>query len=124
MPDTTAEAKGQTGTGNSSPKKVAIKAPKKDAAFTTVTRSRAPTPEDEEQKSFTVDRYHFRKDGAGYECREVIGKGKDRKRPYLAYLSKALFDDLKTKSKTQKELQDRILKWASDKKKEKGGREA
>jgi hypothetical protein len=95
-----------------------------EAECTTVTRSNAPASEEKEQKSFTVDRYHFRKDGAGYECREVIGKGRGRKRPYLAYLSKATFDQLRTTSKTPKDLQDKIVDWASNKKREKGGKES
>ena len=119
MPGLTAEESGQTGTGNSSlPQLAKVRAVKTAAPLEAVTRSRIPT-DDGEQKSFSVDRYHFRKDGAGYECREVIGRGKDRKRPYLAYLSRTALDEMRAESTTAEELEAKIIKWAKVKKRQK-----
>jgi hypothetical protein len=81
-----------------------------------VTRSRVPTADDDERKSFTLDGYHFRKDGAGYECREVIGKGKARKRPYLSYLSRAYLSQMQREAKSAESLEERIKTWADQKK--------
>ena len=44
------------------------------------------------KKSVTIGCYQFCKDGVGWRCREIVGAGSQRKRPYLAYLSRV--DDL------------------------------
>src|SRR5262245_18803324 len=36
------------------------------------------------KKSGAIGRYQFCKDGAGWRCREIVGRGTHRKRPYLA----------------------------------------
>jgi hypothetical protein len=124
MPELTASESGQTGTGNDSTPHRAVVRTKETAAPFTVTRPRgrtkAPTDDDDEPKSFTVDRYHFRKDGAGYECREVIGKGAARKRPYLAYLSRTALDEMRAESADDEQFAERVIKWAKAKKKAKG----
>lgn len=114
-PALTASAYGQAGTGNNSPPTKAKLFARKRVAPLTVTRSKAPTDEDE-RKSFSLDRYHFRKDGAGYECREVVGKGSTRKRPYLAYLSRATLDAMKAESQDEAGLTARLIEWAKAKK--------
>lgn len=81
----------------------------------TVTRSKVPT-DDDERKSFSLGRYHFRKDGAGYECREVIGRGASRKRPYLAYLSRATLNEMKAESPDDATLEARLIEWANARK--------
>jgi hypothetical protein len=69
-----------------------------------------------------VGTYQFRRDGVGWECREIIGKGADRKRTYLAHLSRAHYERMKEKASTEGELTERLLEWA-DGKRERSGRE-
>jgi hypothetical protein len=67
----------------------------------------------------TVGRYQFRKDGAGWECREIIGKGASRKRPYLAHLSRTRYEKMQASSATGEELAMKLIEWADGKRKEK-----
>jgi hypothetical protein len=119
-PASAATSAGHNGTGNALPEEAEVRAARKAANLGSVTRSGIPADEDDEPKSFTVDRYHFRKDGAGYECREVIGRGKERKRPYLAYLSRTTLDKMRAESATGDELENRIRKWAKGRARAKG----
>jgi hypothetical protein len=75
--------------------------------------------DDDEKKSLTVGRYQFRKDGAGWECREIIGKGASRKRPYLAHLSRTRYEKMQAKSATEEELAMKLIEWADGKREEK-----
>jgi hypothetical protein len=75
--------------------------------------------DDNEKKSRTIGRYQFRKDGAGWECREIIGKGARRKRPYLAHLSRSTYERMQTSSATQEELERKLIEWADKKREEK-----
>jgi hypothetical protein len=77
-----------------------------------------PTDGDE-KKSRTIGRYQFRKNGAGWECREIAGKGSSRKRPYLAYLSRATYEAIQSKIPTQEDLEEELIEWANKKKEEK-----
>lgn len=87
------------------------------------TGSRSVLPmDDDEKKSLTMGRYQFRKDGAGWECREIIGKGAARKRPYLAHLSRARYEEMRTDAGTREELERELIEWADMKKLEKGTR--
>lgn len=110
------------GTGNRTPpKRAKTQMGTDDGKPDAVTRSRVPITGDDERKSFTLDGYHFRKDGAGYECREVIGKGTARKRPYLSYLSRAELSRMQRETKSAKALEEHIKKWADQKKAQKRG---
>jgi hypothetical protein len=71
--------------------------------------------DDDEKKSLTVGRYQFRKDGAGWECREIVGKGASRKRPYLAHLSRTKYEKMQADAITAGELESWLLTWADDK---------
>jgi hypothetical protein len=75
--------------------------------------------EDDVKKSATLGRYQFRRDGAGWECREIIGKGTSRKRPYLAYLSRTAYLQLRNESASDHELERSLLDWADRKREEK-----
>jgi hypothetical protein len=86
----------------------------------TGSKSLLPT-DDDEKKSLTVGRYQFRKDGAGWECREVIGKGAARKRPYLAHLSRAKYEQLEASATTGRELEEKLIQWADEQRKNKRG---
>lgn len=116
---TRSTANSKSGTGN---KTAAVPTGTERGALT-ITRSRVPTTDADERKSFTLDGYHFRKDGAGYECRQVIGKGKERKRPYLSYLSRADLSKMQEESQDPEALEERIKKWADQKKSQKGNGE-
>lgn len=133
MPTTTATARGQTGTGISSPFQVAtVRTAKATAPLTTGTDSKRghqrktgtrsssllPT-DDDEKKSLTVGRFQFRKDGAGWECREIIGKGATRKRSYLAHLSRTKYEKMQQECATTGELQDTLIAWAEEQKRAK-----
>ena len=70
--------------------------------------------DDGRPKSFTIGKFLFRRDGAGYEAKEIIGTGKDRKRKYLAYLRRDDYDRMKGDP-------DQLLAWAEEKRAGKGG---
>lgn len=84
----------------------------------TGSKSILPT-DDDEKKSLTVGRYQFRKDGAGWECREIIGKGRSRKRAYLAHLSRNRYEQMQTRSESGEDLEEILLQWADEKREEK-----
>jgi hypothetical protein len=73
----------------------------------------------DEKKSVTIGRYQFRKDDVGWECREIVGNGAHRKRPYLAYLSRARYETMQVNAATPQELQEKLLEWADQKREEK-----
>lgn len=66
------------------------------------------------RKSRTIGRYQFRKEGAGWECREIVGKGVSRKRIYLAHLSRASYEEMQARA-TDGELESELIKWAESK---------
>lgn len=70
--------------------------------------------DDDEKKSLTVGRYQFRKDGAGWECREIIGKGASRKRPYLAHLSRTRYENMREAATTTDDLEAKLIAWADE----------
>ena len=118
----------EPGTGTSSlPHKATVKAVKSVAPLTAGTGSRKakrsppgtgsssllPT-DDDEKKSLTVGRYQFRKDGAGWECRQIIGKGASRKRPYLSHLSRTKYELMQTQATDSDELEAALIAWADE----------
>jgi hypothetical protein len=70
--------------------------------------------DDDEKKSLTVGRYQFRKDGAGWECRQIIGKGVSRKRPYLSHLSRTRYEKMQAEATSASELEDMLIAWADE----------
>lgn len=118
-------ALGEVGTRSTSPPQRADSAvasvnsgtrSKRKPKTTIGTDSRTVLPtDDDEKKSLTVGRYQFRKDGAGWECREIVGKGINRKRPYLAHLSRNRYEQMQAKSETRGALERLLLEWAEDK---------
>jgi hypothetical protein len=72
-----------------------------------------------EKKSVTLGRYQFRKDGVGWQCRESVGRGSHRKRPYLAYLSRTAYEAMQAKAPTREQLEEALLQWADQKREEK-----
>ena len=70
--------------------------------------------DDDEKKSLTVGRYQFRKDGAGWECREIIGKGASRKRTYLSHLSRTRYEKMQAEATSTDELAARLIEWADE----------
>lgn len=133
MPNHTALAFGHSGTGNTSPPQVAtVRTAKtttplntgtgssrtKKAQAGTGSSSLLPT-DDDEKKSLTVGRYQFRKDGAGWECREIIGKGASRKRPYLSHLSRTKYAKMQADALTSDELEGKLIEWADEQKAQK-----
>jgi hypothetical protein len=68
--------------------------------------------EDDEKQSLTVGRYQFRRDGAGWECKETFGKGENRKRVYLKHLSRARYEKMQSGSATAEDLKTKLVEWA------------
>src|SRR5262249_37657929 len=75
--------------------------------------------EGDEKKSRTLGRYQFRKSGAGWECLQIAGKGINRKRPYLAYLSRTTYKTMQVNTSTLEELKEKLIEWADQKREEK-----
>jgi hypothetical protein len=71
------------------------------------------------RKSVVIGRYQFCKDGAGWRCREVVGIGSLRKRPYLAYLSRSAYEGMQVEAPTREELEEKLIEWADKKRDEK-----
>jgi hypothetical protein len=69
------------------------------------------------KKSVTIGRYQFCKDGVGWRCREIVGRGSQRKRPYLAYLSRAAYERMQAPAANREEMEEKLIEWA-DKKRE------
>jgi hypothetical protein len=69
------------------------------------------------KKSVIIGRYQFCKDGAGWRCREIVGRGSQRKRPYLAYLSRAAYERMQAPAANREEMEEKLIEWA-DKKRE------
>jgi hypothetical protein len=84
----------------------------------TVSASLLPTGAGK-RKSVTVGRYQFCKDGVGWRCREIVGRGPLRKRPYLAYLSRAAYLRMQVEAPTREELEEKLIEWADKKRDEK-----
>src|SRR5262249_42118881 len=61
------------------------------------------------KKSVTIGRYQFCKDGMGWRCREIVGRGSLRKRPYLAYLSRAAYERMQVETPTREELEEKLI---------------
>lgn len=68
--------------------------------------------ENDQKKTLTLGRYLFRQDGAGWECKETVGKGASRKRVYLKHLSRTRYQEMQSEAKTKEDLQERLLQWA------------
>ena len=69
------------------------------------------------RKSVTIGRYQFCKDGVGWRCREIVGGGSLRKRPYLGYLSRAAYERMQAPAANREEMEEKLIEWA-DKKRE------
>jgi hypothetical protein len=70
----------------------------------TVSASLLPTGK---RKSGAIGRYQFCRDGAGWRCREIVGRGSLRKRPYLAYLSRAAYERMHVEAPTREKLEEK-----------------
>jgi len=70
--------------------------------------------DDDEKKSLTIGRYQFRKDGAGWECRQIVGKGANRKRPYLSHLSRTRYEKMQADAANTSELEAALIAWADE----------
>jgi hypothetical protein len=76
------------------------------------------------KKSVSIGgRYQFRKDIVGWRCYELVGKGASRKRPYLAYLSRAAYGAMQSEVSSREELEAKLVEWAGNKREEKLQRE-
>lgn len=120
----------------SPPHQAAVKTAKIAAPLTTGTGSRKakrsisgtgsssllPT-DDDEKKSLTVGRYQFRKDGAGWECRQIVGKGASRKRPYLSHLSRTRYEKMQAEATRTGELEAALIAWADEQRRTKKRKE-
>jgi len=71
------------------------------------------------RKSLIIGRYQFRKDTVGWRCREILGRGADRKRPYLAYLSRATYEAIQAQALSREEMEAKLVQWADNKREEK-----
>jgi hypothetical protein len=71
------------------------------------------------KKSVTIGCYQFSKDGVGWRCRELVGRGTHRKRPYLAYLSRAAYEKMQASAASREELEEKLIEWADKKREEK-----
>lgn len=136
MPDTTAikTDNGHIGTGdNSSPQKAKVEKPSLVAQLVTrskkrncpeiVTRSNVLPESDDMRQSITLGGFLFKRDGVGWECRDVIyiedpvtGK-KRRKRPYLAHLSRTNYEEMRKEAPTPETLTESLITWAKNKQK-------
>lgn len=84
-------------------------------------------PEETDGKqSVTLGGFLFKRDGVGWECRDVVyiedlatGK-RTRKKPYLSHLSRTNYEAMKQKNPTPQTLTAALIDWATAKKKEKG----
>ena len=85
----------------------------------TGTRSYLPIDDGGQQSRTVVGRYQFRRDGAGWECREIVGSGAERKRSYLAYLPRTKYDQMLAACQTEAELEASLIQWADRKREEK-----
>lgn len=92
-----------------------------DAGTGTGTRSYLPVDESGQQSRTVAGRYQFRRDGAGWECREIVGSGTERKRPYLAYLPRSIYDHMLAASQTEGELEASLIQWADRRREDKRG---
>jgi hypothetical protein len=72
-----------------------------------------------EQQSLTVGRYQFRKDGVGWECREIIGRGGQRKRSYLAHLSRSVYGKMEAEAVSRADLENKLIAWAQARREDK-----
>ena len=84
----------------------------------TVSASPLPTGAGK-RRSVTIGRYQFCKDGAGWRCREVVGRGSLRKRPYLAYLSRSAYERMQVEAPSREEMEEKLIEWADKKRDEK-----
>ena len=83
-------------------------------------------PEEPDGKqSVTLGGFLFKRDGVGWECRDVVyiedpttGKRK-RKKPYLSHLSRTNYEAMKQKNPAPETLTVALIDWATAKKKEK-----
>jgi hypothetical protein len=75
------------------------------------------------KKSVTIGRYQFRKDLAGWRCSEMLDRGAGGKRPYLGYLSRAVYNAMQAEAPSREALEIKLLDWAEKKREEKIQRE-
>jgi hypothetical protein len=73
----------------------------------------------DKMKSVNIGRYQFRKDIVGWQCCEIVGRGANRKRPYLAYLSRAAYEAMQMEAPTRDDLEAKLIEWADKKRQEK-----
>ena len=73
------------------------------------------------KKSVTLGHFQFRKDLAGWRCSEIKGDGE--KRPYLGYLSRAVYNAMQAESPSREDLEIKLIKWAEKKREERFRRE-
>jgi hypothetical protein len=71
------------------------------------------------KKSVTIGCYQFCKDGVGWRRREIVVRGSHRKRPYLAYLSRAAYERMQAPAASREELEEKLIEWADKKREEK-----
>jgi hypothetical protein len=97
---------------------------KKPALATSGNRVSLPN-EDEAERPPNVGNYFFERNGAGWQCKEVVyvqdvatGLNK-RQRPYIAYLSRKRWQGMKAQYK-EVELEIALLYWIDERKAEKG----
>jgi len=84
----------------------------------TISVSLLPTGADK-KRSVNIGRYQFRKDVVGWQCCEIIGRGADRQRPYLGYLSRTAYDAMQAETLTREDLEAKLIVWADKKRQEK-----
>ncbi len=75
------------------------------------------------KKLVTIGRYQFRKDLAGWRCSEMLDRGAGGKRPYLGYLSRAVYNAMQAEAPSREALEIKLIEWAEKKRKEKTQRE-
>jgi hypothetical protein len=72
----------------------------------------------DKNRSVNIGRYQFRKDVVGWRCCEIVGRGATRKRPYLAYLSRAAYEEMQAGAPTREDLEAKLIAWAGKKREE------
>lgn len=86
-----------------------------------VTRSNVLPEDNDQRQSVTLGGFLFKRDGVGWECRDVIyiedpiTKKRTRKRPYLSHLSRTKYEEMKHKNPTPQMLTLALIQWAKTK---------
>ena len=90
---------------------------KKDVAETATV---SILPSGGRKRSVNLGNFQFRKDLAGWRCSEIRAAG--GKRPYLGYLSRALYNAMQAESPSREALELKLIEWAERKREEKAQR--